>query len=73
MVWKEGKWNFLLKNPFRNSLRSNAYRILLARGRDGLIIYIPDTDRLQETYNLFKDIGFEELDLLEQETTTKCS
>lgn len=73
MVWKEGKWNFLLKNPFRNSLRSNAYRILLTRGRDGLIIYIPDTDRLQETYNLFKDIGFEELDLLEQETTTKCS
>lgn len=64
---------FFIENPFRNSLRSNAYRILLTRGRDGLIIYIPDTDRLQETYNLFKDIGFEELDLLEQETTTKCS
>jgi DUF2075 family protein len=48
-----------LINP--KKIRLNSYRVLLTRGRDGMIIYIPDIPHLDATYGLFKEIGLDEL------------
>ena len=63
------KWNHI--NDETNKLYlKNAYRVLLTRARQGMIIYIPegnesDTTRLPEfydnTYNLLKNIRIEEV------------
>ena len=36
-----------IKDPF--TLRRNAYRVLLTRARDGMILYLPDTELHSET------------------------
>jgi hypothetical protein len=53
-----------IKDPF--TLRRNAYRVLLTRARDGMILYLPDTNLLGEVrQHLFKS-GVEDLDLVDQ-------
>ncbi|WP_136516280.1 DNA/RNA helicase domain-containing protein [Geomonas edaphica] len=43
-------------------LRLNAYRVLLTRGRDGCLIFIPPiADKMKETYWYLKQCGFTEL------------
>lgn len=42
-------------------LRLNSYRVLLTRGRDGTIIYIPDHPILDDTYHFFKEIGINDI------------
>ena len=42
-------------NPFQ--MRINAYRVLLTRGRDGSIIFIPELTELDETYKFLLDCG----------------
>ena len=36
--------------------RINTYRVLLTRGRDGLIIYVPKDDNLEGVYEKWKEI-----------------
>lgn len=36
-------------------MKLNAYRVLLTRGRDGTVIYIPDKYALKETWEFFMD------------------
>lgn len=48
-----------LKNP--HQIRLNSYRVLLTRGRDGFIIYLPDYSMLQETYEALKTAGIMDL------------
>ena len=48
-------------NEITRNYRINTYRVLLTRGRDGMIIYIPSDSRFNSTYELLKDIGIEEL------------
>lgn len=44
-------------------LRMNAYRVLLTRGRDGCVIFIPPIpDKMRDTYSFLKQCGFEELE-----------
>lgn len=55
---KNGKWHGKhfqrgVQNPFQ--IKLNAYRVILTRGRDGTIIYIPPKGDLDETWNLFKE------------------
>jgi len=38
-------------------LRKNAYRVLLTRGRDGSVIYLPEDETLDETYKYLVDAG----------------
>jgi DUF2075 family protein len=64
--WENGKWKTpritamnKAKDPHR--LRMNSYRVLLTRGRDGFIIFIPDEPQMQSTYELLKAIGIREL------------
>jgi hypothetical protein len=42
-------------DPYR--LRINAYRVLLSRGRDGMIIFVPPIDRLRNTRSVLLDAG----------------
>lgn len=58
LTLQNGKWtgnHFQrgVKNPFQ--IKLNAYRVILTRGRDGTIIYIPPKPKLDETWNLLKD------------------
>jgi len=70
-VREAGDWNNRLargyqrpadvRDPLR--LRRNAYRVLLTRGRDATVVFIPPMRLLNETYRYLVDSGFRELDL----------
>jgi len=61
LVWKDGEWSSENhRNPKAKDahlLRINSYRVLLTRGRDGMIIFIPQDPQLDETYTIFEKIG----------------
>lgn len=45
------------------TLRLNAYRVLLTRGRDGCVVFVPPLpDKMRETYAYLCQCGFTELD-----------
>jgi len=46
-------------NPMQ--LRINSYRVLLTRGRDGMIIFVPNLTALDKTYEYFKQVGIKDL------------
>ena len=62
-VIRRGRWSNdnargyrdLVHDPFR--LRQNAYRVLLTRGRDGVVIFVPELPALDETWEYLRDIG----------------
>ncbi|WP_169911107.1 DNA/RNA helicase domain-containing protein [Evansella clarkii] len=43
-------------------LRLNSYRVLLSRGRDGLIIFVPPVPPLEETFQFLKKCGLTPLE-----------
>lgn len=45
----------------RDSIFRNIYRVLMSRGRNGLILFIPDYRPLDETFKFFRNIGIEEI------------
>ena len=47
------------RDPFQ--MRLNAYRVLLTRGRDGSIIFVPPLANLDETYEFLMQCGVSEL------------
>jgi DUF2075 family protein len=49
-----------VRDAFR--LRQNAYRVLLTRGRDGTVVYMPAIAALDETYEYFVSSGFKPTD-----------
>ncbi|MBP1950058.1 DNA/RNA helicase domain-containing protein [Virgibacillus litoralis] len=57
--WVNSHQDNRLKDPFQ--IRINSYRVLLTRGRDGTIIYIPDDRKLDSIHNLFLSLGVIEL------------
>ena len=48
-----------MRDPFQ--LRVNSYRVLLTRGRDGMILFVPALERLDETCAYLKGAGIQEL------------
>lgn len=48
-----------VKDPFQ--LRLNAYRVLLTRGRDATVVYVPALDELDETFEYLVQSGFARL------------
>lgn len=50
------------KNP--HQLRLNSYRVLLTRGRDGMIIFVPPIEALNATYEALSEAGCKQLELL---------
>lgn len=57
--WKRYEGKSRCKDP--HQIRLNSYRVLLTRGRDGFIVYLPDDEDLNETYDLLVQVGLEEL------------
>jgi hypothetical protein len=49
-----------VRDPFQ--LRLNAYRVLLTRGRDATVVYVPQLSALDETYDFLLGAGFRTLD-----------
>jgi len=63
------RWNKIRKEERKNYLK-NAYRVLLTRARQGMVIVIPEGDKddhtrppsyYDSTYDYLKEIGFKEL------------
>jgi hypothetical protein len=48
-----------VRDPFQ--LRRNAYRVLLTRGRDATVVFVPPLRALDETYAFLRASGFREL------------
>jgi len=65
-IRQNGRWSniyarsYQQKNRIKNAfqLRMNAYRVLLTRGRDATVVYVPDIQSLDETYNYLVNSGF---------------
>lgn len=65
-VWRNGRWSTdrargykrgaKVRDPFQ--LRLNAYRVLLTRGRDGTVIFVPALRELDETFAYLSAAGF---------------
>lgn len=61
-----GQWTNRLAKKYREfwrikdafQLRQNAYRVLLTRGRDGTIVFVPPMPALDETYRYLAAAGF---------------
>ena len=63
-TYENGNWKHIptdyekkeLKDPF--TIRQNAYRVLLSRGREGMFIFVPNEAKMNETYDfLLKCLG----------------
>ncbi len=69
LVRLNGQWSNHLAARYQESyrirdakgLRINAYRVLLTRGRDGCVIFVPNAQILNETYEYLVDCGFSQL------------
>jgi len=64
LTWDGTKWQSnIRKNKARDphTLRINSYRVLLTRGRDGLLVFVPDEANLDSTYEVLLSVGFQEL------------
>lgn len=48
-----------VKDPFQ--LRINAYRVLLTRGRDATVVFVPPNQEMDETFAYLRDAGMLEL------------
>lgn len=65
MIWKDNEWKKFIpnqdKNSEKNTYRRNTYRVLLTRGRDGFIVFVPKDERLDSVYDILLEIGIKEL------------
>ena len=64
LLWNNNSWRKFdgrskCKDP--HQIRLNSYRVLLTRGRDGFIVYIPDDGVLVETFEMLKLSGLKVL------------
>ncbi len=50
-----------IRDPYQ--LRLNAYRVLMTRARDALVIFVPPLKELDDTYRYLADCGFKSPDL----------
>lgn len=63
LLWENGAWSMVnsrgtrgaLKDPM--ALRKNVYRVLLTRGRDGTVIFVPPDPRFDATYDHLLRVG----------------
>ena len=69
-IRENGTWSNKYASKYRDAgrikdalaLRTNAYRVLLTRGRDGSTVFIPHIHgKTEETYEYLKQCGFVDL------------
>ena len=66
---RNGRWSNHAARPYRRGshvrdpqqLRLNAYRVLLTRGRDGTVVFVPALSELDETHTYLLESGFHAL------------
>ena len=65
MLWSGNNWNKFKKDEGidseSNIYRKNSYRVLLTRGRDGFIVFIPDEPRFNPTFEILLNSGLQKL------------
>ena len=67
LLWTDQGWSMKdsrgtrgkLKDPL--ALRRNVYRVLLTRGRDGTVIFLPNDSRFDQTYARLREVGMRPL------------
>ena len=61
MLWDGTKWaKFKSAEPESsdvNTYRKNSYRVLLTRGRDGFVIYVPPAKEMDPVYEILLEAG----------------
>lgn len=60
-IYSSGRYGTYMPSGIKKEYRINTYRVLLTRGRDGLIVYVPDEKSLDRTYEMLLEVGFEQL------------
>ena len=63
--WENNKWTSRITrskahNPHK--LRKNSYRVLLTRGRDGFVIFVPNEEKMNATYEILIQAGLRRLE-----------
>ena len=65
MLWNGHEWKKYIQkedeDSERNTYRRNTYRVLLTRGRDGFIVFVPNDSKLDPVYEILKEVGIKEL------------
>jgi hypothetical protein len=65
---EQGRWSDALSGGYqrkvrdRLALRRNVYRVLLTRGRDGTVVFVPPAPEMDETHRWLLDCGFRSLE-----------
>ena len=59
LIWENGWQSFSKRSKAKDphTLRLNSYRVLLTRGRDGIIIFCPKEQKLESTYQILIKSG----------------
>ena len=61
MLWDGAKWAKFKKTELEdsdaNTYRKNSYRVLLTRGRDGFVIYVPPAEEMDPVYDVLLEAG----------------
>ena len=66
LLWQENSWktkfrkSFQVRDPHR--LRLNSYRVLLTRGRDGFVVFVPLGNEFDSTYGALLTAGVSRLE-----------
>lgn len=67
LLWTEDQWSIAHSRGTRGTLRDpmamrkNVYRVLLTRGRDGTVVFVPPDGRFDRTYARLNEVGMREL------------
>jgi DUF2075 family protein len=69
LVREQGHWSISRARSYKkgsnvrdpHQLRLNAYRVLLTRGRDGTVVFVPPVMQLDETCEYLRSSGFADL------------
>ena len=67
LLWSGQDWSieFAGKNrpPLKDPLtvRKNVYRVLMTRGRDGTVVFVPPDSRMDATLERLREVGFRDL------------
>ena len=56
-ITKKSRSKYAIRDAFQ--LRKNVYRVLLTRGRDGVVAYVPEESTLDETYHILLASGMQ--------------
>ncbi len=70
LIRKNGRWSNAFARGYQSAarvrdpyqLRLNSYRVLLTRGRDATVVFVPPTKVLDETFDYLVQNGFRRLD-----------